>query len=80
MRRRVPELRCRIFPAEARGWQALPARRASRIQPSTATVLMPDPYERYHADLASADGMPDSPHDPGPAPAEPHAVEESPGD
>ena len=41
---------------------------------------MPDPYERYHADLASADGMPDSPHDPEPAPAETHAVEESPGD
>jgi hypothetical protein len=25
---------------------------------------MPDPYERYLADLASADGMPDAPGDP----------------
>ena len=25
---------------------------------------MPDPYERYLADLASADGMPDPPADP----------------
>ena len=41
---------------------------------------MRDPYERYHADLASADGMPDSPHDPEPAPAEPDGGEASPGD
>lgn len=25
---------------------------------------MPDPYERYLADLASADGMPEAPADP----------------
>ena len=26
--------------------------------------MMPDPYERYLADLASADGMPEGPADP----------------
>ncbi|HEU4454872.1 MAG TPA: hypothetical protein VFR81_17550 [Longimicrobium sp.] len=26
---------------------------------------MPEPYERYLADLASADGMPEAPADPG---------------
>lgn len=36
---------------------------------------MRDPYERYHADLASADGMPEAEHDPAPAPAEPDGGE-----
>ena len=31
---------------------------------SPQTRTMPDPYERYLADLASADGMPEAPADP----------------
>jgi hypothetical protein len=41
---------------------------------------MPDPYERYHADLASSDGMPDVPHEPEPASAEAEAGEASASD
>jgi hypothetical protein len=41
---------------------------------------MCDPYERYHADLASSEGMPDAPHDAEPAPTGPAGDEASPGD
>lgn len=66
MRRRVRALGFPRRPAESRRRSEYLARREARRPPPPPHQLMSDPYERYLADLASADGMPEASSAPDP--------------